>query len=152
LNLLFVCRRNLSRSVVAAAIARSKLGDRTDVEIEAAGLFVTYEGKPAPVGIVALLNSIGIDASVHRRKALTIELIDWATLVLVADSYIRDTLHRLLPAYADRIKIMSKFDPLNKKKFASVPDIGAVKDPERYKREVIAPITRPIDKILGDAS
>jgi protein-tyrosine-phosphatase len=146
MNLLFVCRRNLSRSVVGAAIARSKLGNRTDVAVESAGLYVTYEGKPAPVGIVELLDSLGIDVSAHRRKALTLELIEWATIVLVSDRYIAKTLRLLLPALSSKIKLMSDYDPLSKKS-DNIADVG-VKHTQRYLDEVIAPISRAVDTLL----
>lgn len=80
-RILFVCTGNTCRSAMAEKLAQSM-----GLVAGGAGTFAT-EGKPMnPKGVVALANAgIENDGS-HKARALTKEIVAWATIVLCMDS------------------------------------------------------------------
>jgi protein-tyrosine-phosphatase len=139
-RILIICRRNLSRSVVAEAIFRHELQkqNRTDIIVQSAGIFVNYEGRSAGTGILKILSSLGINGSSHGRVGLTGSILEDASLVLVADNYCLHALHRLFPQFKDKIRLL-----LDKE----IPDIKWTQR-ERYLAEVVEPIRRAAASLL----
>jgi protein-tyrosine phosphatase len=80
-RVLVVCAHNRARSVMAAALLRWYLPPGFTVASAGFG----PEGKPAIPDVVRLLATRGIDASSHRSRVISRELVQGADLVLTAE-------------------------------------------------------------------
>jgi protein-tyrosine-phosphatase len=82
-RLLFVCTGNTCRSPLAEALARREIDRRgwTSVEVASAGTSA-WPGSPASEGSMRAAARHGLDLGDHRSRPLTLELIDWADVVL----------------------------------------------------------------------
>jgi protein-tyrosine-phosphatase len=82
-NILFVCTGNTCRSPMAEALAQSELARRDwhHVAVGSAGV-AAEDGQPASDHALAVLARHGMDASEHRSRLLTPELVGWADLIL----------------------------------------------------------------------
>lgn len=83
MKVLFICKSNAGRSVIADAFF-NKLSKKNSAS--SAGTAVKKEGKqgnPANPKILKILEKIDIDASKHKRRQLTYELFKKADMVVV---------------------------------------------------------------------
>jgi protein arginine phosphatase len=82
-NILFVCTGNTCRSPMAESLARAELARRdwNHVDVGSAGV-AALDGQPASEHALAVLESHGMDASKHRSRSLTPELVAWGDLIL----------------------------------------------------------------------
>lgn len=83
LRLLYVCTGNTCRSPLAEAITRSRALDRGlgHIEVTSAGT-MAFEGSPASGGSRRIAAEQGLELDGHSARLLTVELLDWADLVL----------------------------------------------------------------------
>jgi protein-tyrosine phosphatase len=82
-RVLVVCTHNRTRSVMAGGLLWSYLRDNPSFVIETAGF--DQPGLPAIPEALQMLHSHGVDASAHRSKQVTAELVRSSTLVLTAE-------------------------------------------------------------------
>jgi protein-tyrosine-phosphatase len=82
-NLLFVCSGNTCRSPLAEAIAARALHERgwSHVAVASSGTSAAA-GAPASEYGVIVARDHGLDLSGHASRPLSLELIEWADLVL----------------------------------------------------------------------
>jgi protein-tyrosine-phosphatase len=110
--LLVVCTGNICRSPMAAALLTSRL--------EAAGLrgwvvesrgVSAIEGHPATSYAEAAAQELGLDLTNHRGRQFTPEDAETADLILTLEGWQRDRIRELVPARADRVQLLTHFDP-----------------------------------------
>ena len=82
-RVLVVCTHNRTRSVMAGGLLWKYLRDDPSFVIETAGF--DEPGKPAIPEALQLLHQHGVDASAHRSKQVTAELVRSSALVLTAE-------------------------------------------------------------------
>jgi len=128
-TLLFVCTGNTCRSVMAKALLEKKLKEekRNDVEVLSAGIMM-LEGLKATEEVRELLARDGIDASGHRSKKITREMIKRSDIVLVAEQIQEKKILELLPEAKNRLFLLKEFAKINDNNL-DIPD----------------PIGRPLD-------
>jgi len=83
-EILFVCIENSSRSQMAEGFARSK-----GVRASSAGTSPAGEVDPFVIQVMA---ERGVDISHNRPKLLTPEMVDRASLVVLTDALLKDSL------------------------------------------------------------
>jgi len=112
-RILFVCYGNLCRSVLAEAIMKDLKAARglEHVEVASAGIGALPD-YPAPYEVVEVAQDRGLDVTGHRSKPLNALLFDWADMILVMESYMRDEIELVWPENdADKIFLLSSFAP-----------------------------------------
>ena len=82
-RVLVVCTHNRTRSVMAGGLLWSYLRDDPSWVVDTAGFDVP--GQPAIPEALQMLAAHGVDASAHRSRAITTELVQSSVLVLTAE-------------------------------------------------------------------
>lgn len=82
-NVLFVCTGNTCRSPMAAVIAQRALKDRgwDHVSVRSAGTSA-YHGGGASGGALRAASAAGLDLEDHMSQPLSVDLVQWADLIL----------------------------------------------------------------------
>lgn len=92
-RILVVCLGNICRSPFAAAVLRSKLGDRAEVR---EGGYLPKMNRPVPEVALTVQKQLGYDLSRHRSRHFTDDDLAWADLILCFDQendrYLREKL------------------------------------------------------------
>lgn len=83
MNLLFVCTGNTCRSPLAEVIARAEAGARawSEASCASAGTFA-LPGQPAAGPGIAVAAAHGLDLSEHASRELSLELLEWADVIV----------------------------------------------------------------------
>lgn len=82
-RVLVVCRFNRTRSVMAAGLLQLALAAHPTIEVASAGFGPA--GLPADPNAVRLLRTVGVDARDHASRALTVDEVAAANVVLCAE-------------------------------------------------------------------
>jgi protein-tyrosine-phosphatase len=86
-SILFVCRGNIIRSPMAAALLRQSVSVLTpsDISIASAGLHAC-PGQGADARAITVAKDFGVSLDEHRAQPLTDELVQRADMILVMDT------------------------------------------------------------------
>lgn len=84
-RILVVCTANICRSLMAERFLRREIEARglTEVRVESCGTL--FDGEPATDTVLSVLADVGIDASGHRSRKFTPELLAEADLVVTME-------------------------------------------------------------------
>ena len=110
MHVLFVCSGNTCRSPMAEGYLRHLLASAKagDVTVSSAGTHAA-DGFPASDNSVEVMDSIGIDISMHRSRRLTVELLKEADLVVVMTSSHRRHVGSMLPEALHKTRLLSEY-------------------------------------------
>ena len=141
-HILFVCTGNIFRSLTAEYALREVLGAREDIIVASAGTEdYPYEVRPL---VRDYLLSRGLDVSGHRRRTLTQQILEEASLVVAMSTEHRTILakqfgRRDVPLFTEACGMAS--EPL--------PDIEeVVKDYQTNAAAVSIHVRWTIDRII----
>lgn len=83
MNVLFVCTGNTCRSPMAEVLGRAEGRARglSKLSCASAGTFA-FAGRPASGPGVAVAEAHGLDLSEHRSRELSLELLEWADVIV----------------------------------------------------------------------
>jgi protein-tyrosine-phosphatase len=138
--LLFVCTANLYRSPIAEAIFAdllAKLSPSEEWRVESAGI-IAPDGLPIAPHALSALQERGIDASSHRTRLLTRDMLEGADLVLVMEMQHKEGLRLQHPDLAQRIVLLSEMVGLSYN----------LSDPDHDSLSSIQATTREIESLL----
>ena len=126
--IIFVCTGNICRSPMAEYLFRRHLTSQPGWKVASAGVFAV-NGMPASIHAVKALAEMGIDLHTHRSQALTRDLIDSASLIVVMTASHKNQVCSFFPDAKDKVHVLKSFGD----------DSGDVEDPigaslEIYKR------------------
>ncbi|MFJ3587605.1 low molecular weight phosphotyrosine protein phosphatase [Streptomyces sp. NPDC090231] len=93
MNMLTVCLGNYCRSPFAEVALARRGGD--DVQVRSAGLIGKWQDQPANSSMIKAAGRLGYDLSAHRARQITLEMLDWADIVLTMDSAVLGTLRAI---------------------------------------------------------
>ncbi|MGC8781930.1 MAG: low molecular weight protein arginine phosphatase [Anaerolineae bacterium] len=108
--ILFVCTANICRSPMAAALMRrriAELGLADQVEVQSAGVWAR-DGDQASEGAARALSERGLSLADHRSQAMTPELLEKASIVLVMEEEHRRSLFYLEPKHLRKVFLLSE--------------------------------------------
>ncbi|KGX86454.1 low molecular weight protein arginine phosphatase [Pontibacillus litoralis] len=103
-NVLFVCTGNTCRSPMAEALLKQK---KPGIEVTSAGLFAQEGSKLSP-GSTEVLKSRGIEWN-HQSRPVTIELLQWADVVLTMTQHHKQMLMMTYPKYEHAMFTLKEF-------------------------------------------
>ena len=122
MNLLFVCTGNICRSPLAEVIARAEADARgwAEVSCASAGTFA-LSGRPASGPGIAVAAAHGLDLAGHASRELSLELLEWADVIIGMEASHAGAAVRLAPDAA--VHVMTDFLPAEHERSAGgVPD------------------------------
>lgn len=93
MNMLTVCLGNYCRSPFAEVALARRGGD--DVQVRSAGLIGKWRDQPVNSSMVKAARRLGYDLSTHRAQQITLEMLDWADIVLTMDAAVLGTLRTI---------------------------------------------------------
>ena len=95
---------------MAEAIFRDLVRGRTDYEVLSAGIGAS-PGEDASRFTADILSKMGLDASSHRSRPLTSDLLKGATHVFALSIGHLQSIEKMFPAAADKTYLISEFTP-----------------------------------------
>jgi protein arginine phosphatase len=107
---LFVCTANICRSPMASALFKSEIEERRGKEswqVESAGTWAA-EGLPMATGSQWALSNRGLDASIHRSRRITRDLLETFNLILTMEKNHKEALQFEFPDLAERVYLLSE--------------------------------------------
>lgn len=113
--MLFVCTGNICRSPMAEYLFRSRIAPGFPFRAGSAGLSAT-DGLAASQTAVEVMNEIGLNMKGHSSRALSNELVDESTIILVMTSAHAAELKRRFPKARDRVHLLGSFSSKIKSK------------------------------------
>lgn len=145
---LFVCTANICRSPMASALFQAEIKKRADFhswQAESAGTWAA-QGLPAATGSQLALSNRRLDASSHRSRRITRELIEDFDLILTMEKNHKEALQFEFPDLADRIFLLSE---MVERDFDIADPIGGSNaDYEKTANQISQIITDGFDKII----
>ena len=110
MNILFVCRGNVSRSFLAEMLLRNEVEriEMKGVSVSSAGLHA-HPGSPPDSKMVEYLLGMGVPVVAHEARVMIEEDVDWADLLLVMEREQVDTIHRLWPGAKGKVELLGKY-------------------------------------------
>lgn len=124
---------------MAEYLLRSKLGAGADWDVLSAGLS-GIDGMLASGSAVAVLVDCGVDASSHRSRHLTKELVEAASVIVVMTEEHRRQIELIFPYAAEKVFLLGSF--------ADDASNADVEDPMGNTREVYAATCDQIEACL----
>lgn len=106
-RILVVCIGNICRSPTASLLLRHGLAGR-EVEVSSAGL-AAMTAQPIDPYAGAVLEAHGIDASMHRARQLTTEMLRENDLVLAVEKAHVTRMAKLVPEAAGKIFLLDRW-------------------------------------------
>ena len=107
-NILVICIGNICRSPTAEYLLKDRLADKPGVTVASAGLGALVD-KPADPTALALMQEHGIDASSHRARQVTEDMLAAADLVLAMEPKHLDRLYQMAPQIRGRAFLLGKW-------------------------------------------
>lgn len=107
-NILVICVGNICRSPMAQYLLRHKLSHKPDMTIESAGIGALVD-KPADETAQAILLENGIDASNHRARQVTKDMLGKADLILAMEEKHLKHLYAMAPQVRGKAFLMGKW-------------------------------------------
>lgn len=121
LRILFVCTGNTCRSPMAEALAKKFIADRlggSPDELPARGILVSSAGTaggygPAAEFAIEAMGRRSLNLTEHSSTALTVEMIQQADYIFVMTRAQRESVLRMSPRDAARVKLLLQDEDLN---------------------------------------
>ncbi len=126
---------------MALGLFRRLLGNRKDIEADAAGVHAV-RGQPPSVHAIDVCRNRGVDISRFRSQPLTATLVDRATHIFAMTGSHLETIHLLFPQSVEKTFLLREFEEPGATLWRDLPD------PIGMGREVYQECADSIEKAL----
>src|SRR5262245_41132875 len=126
---------------MALGLFRRLLGNRKDIEADAAGVHAV-RGQPPSVHAIDVCRRRGVDISTFRSQPLTATLVNRATHIFAMTGSHLETIHLLFPESAEKTFLLREFEEPGATLWRDLPD------PIGMGREVYQECAESIEKAL----
>ncbi len=107
-SVLFVCMANICRSPLAETLFRDMVSEEPDEwVVESAGTWALV-GEPAAQKSQQVLAERGLDASDHRARSVSLELLNSFNLILTMENGQKEALQFEFPSISERVYTLSE--------------------------------------------
>jgi glycine hydroxymethyltransferase len=120
-NVLFVCTGNICRSPMALGLFRRLLGNRKDIEADAAGVHAV-RGQLPSIHAIEVCRSRGVDIGSFRSQPLTATLVERATHIFAMTCSHLETIHLLFPESMEKTFLLREFEEPGATLWRDLPD------------------------------
>lgn len=151
-SVLFICTGNSCRSVMAEGLMRKRLYElgKDSIEVRSAGVRA-LNGMAPTDETITVMREEGVDASDHKTKNVTADMIKSAGLILVMEPIHKDEIIRLVPEAASKTYLLKEYESqskINPKGFSVHDPIGKPVEEYRITRDEIKnEIERFVEKL-----
>lgn len=108
-NILVVCVGNICRSPMGEYLLRQKLSHKPEITIHSAGIGALVD-KPADETAQQILMEHGIDASNHKARQVTKDMLAKADLILAMEEKHLKHLYAMAPQVRGKAFLMAKWE------------------------------------------
>ncbi len=146
-NILVVCSSNQCRSPMAASLLAQKLKEKAEGKfiLRSAGTIAKTGQRPTLLS-QEVMKDYGIDLSSHRSRPVTLELMEWADVVLAVTTDQLGDLHAMFPDFTEKVYLFTTFPE------PDVEGLYGIEDPRGMNKEFYQQTVRDImfhvDRIL----
>jgi len=137
-EILLVCIGNICRSPTGEYLLKRKLTNKPNLKIHSAGIGALVD-HPIDEMAGQLLSENGIDASAHKARQLSTQMLVDADLILTMDHAQIKNINMLAPQVSGKTFLLSKW--------SNGAEIG---DPYRKSREAFEHVYKKIDAFTSD--
>ncbi|MDB5085217.1 MAG: ywlE [Bacilli bacterium] len=111
MNILFVCTGNTCRSPMAELLLKKRLlqeSDLSHVQVQSAGI-AAIAGAPASKGAARALKNRTENADAHQSQPFTLQLSNWAHLILTMTTSHKEYLMDSFPSLCDKTFTLKEY-------------------------------------------
>ena len=124
-TIICVCTANVCRSPMAAALLKTALDNRGDIEVLSAGVSAIPNAGPSE-NAARIMGQVGIDISGHTSTQLTEDLVQRSSLILVMTRSHKNEILRSFPDAGKKVKLLGEY---NAQKTEKSDDNLDIRDP-----------------------
>ncbi len=106
---------------MALGLFRRLLGNRKDIEVDAAGVHAV-RGQPPSMHAIEVCRKRGVDISGFRSQPLTATLVDRATHIFAMTGSHLETIQLLFPEAAEKAFLLREFEEAGATQWCDLPD------------------------------
>lgn len=151
MNILFVCSGNTCRSPLAKALLEKILeqypGLKEEINVDSAGLYA-LEGEPASEFAIEAAKAYGASLEDHVSKEVNKDLVEWADLILVMESFHKEEIMDEFGCPGDKVHLLTEYVGVE----GDIPDPygGDIQKYMETAEKIYSLLNRLVEKIRGE--